>query len=101
MSVEHEARRNGWHFHEGAAITPVGQAPAAPRSGWYGPVKAVKDAVLALLLLIPAAPLIVIGTALVKLTSRGPAFYHQTRLGRAGKPYCLYKIRTMVHDCER
>src|SRR5262249_18845124 len=35
------------------------------------------------------------------LTSRGPAFYTQARLGRNGRAYTLYKLRTMTHDCER
>jgi lipopolysaccharide/colanic/teichoic acid biosynthesis glycosyltransferase len=37
---------------------------------------------------------------LVKLTSRGPILYTQIRLGRFGKPYTIYKIRTMRHSCE-
>jgi lipopolysaccharide/colanic/teichoic acid biosynthesis glycosyltransferase len=64
-------------------------------------VKAVFDRVLALLLLIPAAPVILLTAILVRLTSRGPAFYNQTRLGLRGKPYFIYKLRTMFHDCER
>jgi lipopolysaccharide/colanic/teichoic acid biosynthesis glycosyltransferase len=46
------------------------------------------------------APLIALFAALVKLTSPGPAFYLQTRLGRNGKAYRICKLRTMVHDCE-
>ncbi len=38
---------------------------------------------------------------LVRLTSRGPAIYTQARVGRGGKVFTLYKIRTMYHDCER
>jgi lipopolysaccharide/colanic/teichoic acid biosynthesis glycosyltransferase len=37
----------------------------------------------------------------VKLTSRGPALYAQRRLGKGGRPYVLYKLRTMTHDCEK
>src|SRR5262249_59432916 len=37
----------------------------------------------------------------VKLTSRGPAVYRQTRLGRYGRPFVIYKLRSMTHDCER
>src|SRR5207248_4660391 len=37
---------------------------------------------------------------LVKLTSPGPMLYTQTRLGRRGRPFTIYKIRTMLHDCE-
>jgi lipopolysaccharide/colanic/teichoic acid biosynthesis glycosyltransferase len=38
---------------------------------------------------------------LVRLTSHGPAFYSQMRLGRGGRPFRIYKLRTMVHDCEK
>ena len=37
---------------------------------------------------------------LIKLTSRGPAVYTQTRLGRNGQPFTIYKLRTMTHNCE-
>ena len=47
-----------------------------------------------------AAPLILLAMALVKLTSRGPAIYRQVRAGLGGRPFTIYKIRTMAHDCE-
>src|SRR4051794_1104724 len=75
-------------------------APAAP-GPWHARVKAVADFVAACCLLLPAAPLILLSALLVKLTSRGPAFYSQTRLGRGGRPFKIYKMRTMCHDCER
>jgi lipopolysaccharide/colanic/teichoic acid biosynthesis glycosyltransferase len=46
-------------------------------------------------------PVLLAAIVLVRLTSRGPALYSQIRLGFAGKPFRIYKIRTMVHDCER
>jgi lipopolysaccharide/colanic/teichoic acid biosynthesis glycosyltransferase len=58
------------------------------------------DRVVALGLLALFGPLIVLLAALVKLTSRGPAFYTQTRLGRLGVPFTIYKLRTMVNKCE-
>jgi lipopolysaccharide/colanic/teichoic acid biosynthesis glycosyltransferase len=36
----------------------------------------------------------------IKLTSKGPAIYVQVRLGRFGRPYRLFKIRTMLNDAE-
>src|SRR5262249_44840203 len=36
----------------------------------------------------------------IRLTSKGPAFYVQVRLGRYGRPYRLFKIRTMLNDAE-
>src|SRR5262249_10338589 len=56
---------------------------------------------LALFVLALTAPLIVLAAILVKLTSRGPVFYTQVRLGRGGKPFTIYKIRTMRHNCEQ
>jgi lipopolysaccharide/colanic/teichoic acid biosynthesis glycosyltransferase len=67
----------------------------------YVRLKGAVDFVLALGLLVVAAPFIVLSALVVKLTSRGPAFYTQTRLGRNGRPYSIYKIRTMRHNCER
>ena len=45
--------------------------------------------------------IILLLAVLVKLTSRGPAFYSQTRLGLNGRPYKIHKLRTMTHDCEK
>ncbi len=70
------------------------------RPGLYPSVKRVLDFVFALLMSIPALPLILLGVALVKLTSRGPAFYSQIRLGLNGLPFHIYKIRSMVVDSE-
>lgn len=43
-----------------------------------------------------ALPLILIGVILTILSSKGGAFFFQTRVGRKGKPFKIYKIRTMV-----
>jgi lipopolysaccharide/colanic/teichoic acid biosynthesis glycosyltransferase len=69
--------------------------------GAYVSWKVVVDFVLAILLLVLTAPLVLMALILVQLTSRGPAIYAQTRLGRHGRPFTLYKLRTMAHDCER
>ncbi|MBX6312418.1 MAG: sugar transferase [Isosphaeraceae bacterium] len=66
----------------------------------YATFKVVMDYVLAVLLLVLMAPLILAAMVLVKATSRGPAIYSQTRLGRNGRTFRIYKIRTMYHNCE-
>jgi lipopolysaccharide/colanic/teichoic acid biosynthesis glycosyltransferase len=74
--------------------------PILPRHTLYLTCKAVLDRVVAAALLITAAPVIALLAGLVKLTSRGPAFYTQTRVGKQGKHFTIYKIRTMVNNCE-
>jgi lipopolysaccharide/colanic/teichoic acid biosynthesis glycosyltransferase len=66
----------------------------------YIAVKRAIDLVIALVLLLLTAPLIAVAMLLIKLTSPGPALYSQTRLGRYGRPFTLFKLRTMANDCE-
>ncbi len=68
--------------------------------GRYGQWKRALDALLSAILLMATSPLVVLALVLVKLTSRGPAIYSQARLGWNGKPFTIYKIRTMRHNCE-
>jgi lipopolysaccharide/colanic/teichoic acid biosynthesis glycosyltransferase len=81
--------------------TPAGRGTIRPMGyHWYPLCKALGDRVLALVLLVPATPVILLAALLVKLTSRGPAFYTQTRLGRDARPFTIYKLRTMIHLAE-
>ncbi len=78
----------------------AGEEFMRPRGGMYGPVKRAAEFAGALVLLVLTAPLLLLSALLVKLTSRGPAFYTQTRVGLRGRPFTIYKIRTMIHNCE-
>lgn len=66
----------------------------------YPITKLVIEWVSALLLLVVAAPVIAIVALIVRITSPGPVIYRQMRLGRGGRPYLMYKLRTMEQDCE-
>ncbi len=55
---------------------------------------------MAVMLLVLTAPLLLFAAVLVKLTSRGPVLYSQVRLGLHSRPFTLYKVRTMTHQCE-
>jgi lipopolysaccharide/colanic/teichoic acid biosynthesis glycosyltransferase len=77
-----------------------GQTPDRPVHGWYLPCKMAFDWLIALGMLALLWPVILVLALLVKWTSNGPAFYCQTRLGRYGRPYRMYKLRTMVSDSE-
>jgi lipopolysaccharide/colanic/teichoic acid biosynthesis glycosyltransferase len=71
-----------------------------PSLRWAPSLKAASDFALALILLLLATPVLLVVALLVKLTSRGPVLYRQTRLGLQGRSYTLYKIRTMIDKCE-
>lgn len=64
-------------------------------------LKTIFDFVCALVLLIPSFPLILIFGIIVKITSTGPVFYSQVRVGRSGKEFRIYKLRTMSADAEK
>ncbi len=83
------------------------ERPAPPRGPlqparhrWYPRAKAVADFALAALIAVPALPIVMLAALAVRLTSRGPAFYTQTRVGKQGRPFKIYKLRSMVHNCE-
>jgi lipopolysaccharide/colanic/teichoic acid biosynthesis glycosyltransferase len=76
-------------------------AEAALSAHWYVRCKSAAEWVAALGMLVLASPLILLGAALVRLTSAGPAFYSQTRLGRGGRHFRIHKLRTMRHNCEQ
>ena len=66
----------------------------------YSPMRRLLDFTLALALTLVAIPIVLMAALVVRLTSRGPAFYTQVRTGKNGKPFTIFKIRSMIHDCE-
>lgn len=62
--------------------------------------KAGVDLAIALLLLIPVSAMVALLALLVRLTSKGPGIYRQIRVGKDGKCFKMYKIRTMRIDAE-
>jgi lipopolysaccharide/colanic/teichoic acid biosynthesis glycosyltransferase len=79
----------------------VAAMPALPRPAWYHPWKVAIEFTMALVMLLLAAPVMLLAALIVKLTSPGPAFYSQTRLGRFGRTYTIFKLRSMRHNCEK
>lgn len=64
-------------------------------------VKRFFDILISALGLIIATPLIFIIALLIKITSTGPVFYTQERVGLYGKTFKLYKFRTMIDGAEK
>ncbi|MBV9494939.1 MAG: exopolysaccharide biosynthesis polyprenyl glycosylphosphotransferase [Acidobacteria bacterium] len=59
------------------------------------------DVLLSLFGLTLSSPLMLIAALLVRVTSRGPIIYKQTRVGRFGRNFSIYKFRTMQVDAEK
>jgi exopolysaccharide biosynthesis polyprenyl glycosylphosphotransferase len=63
-------------------------------------LKSIFDRVVGFVLLLLVTPVLLVASLLVKLTSRGPVLFRQTRVGRAGEEFSMLKFRTMVADAE-
>ncbi|WP_407306594.1 sugar transferase [Desulfosporosinus sp. SB140] len=67
---------------------------------WQLALKRLLDFVVALLLLIVVSPLWLFIVLWIRSDSEGPAIFTQIRVGLEGKPYTIYKFRTMVQNAE-
>ena len=63
-------------------------------------VKRLMDLAVAMTMLILAAPLMILIAIAIKLSSRGPVLFCQTRIGRGGLPFKIYKFRSMLYNAE-
>ena len=63
-------------------------------------LKRMFDVVVGTVLFVIALPVMVVIWLLVRLTSRGPALFRQERVGKGGKPFLMYKFRSMVKGAE-
>ncbi len=81
-------------------------APGAVLSGAEGSSLYVRrgkrlfDIAAAFAGLVISSPLLIVCALLVRLTSRGPVLFRQTRVGYRGRPFTLIKFRTMVQGAE-
>jgi Undecaprenyl-phosphate glucose phosphotransferase len=80
---------------------PIINIHDVPLQGLNSAIKRTVDLALsAIALLVLAVPLAIVA-ALIKLTSPGPVFYHQERMGLDGHAFTVYKFRSMFHNAER
>lgn len=73
----------------------------SPMTGVNQLVKWLEDKVLSLLILLLISPLMILLALGVKLTSPGPVFYRQERVGLNNKPFHMLKFRSMPVDTEK
>ncbi|HEY4811556.1 MAG TPA: sugar transferase, partial [Solirubrobacteraceae bacterium] len=83
---------------EGVTVLGV-NPPWLPRSSRA--IKRGMDLLIAAPLLIFLAPLLGLLAVAIKLDSHGPVFFAQERVGRGGRHFRLFKLRTMVADAEQ
>jgi exopolysaccharide biosynthesis polyprenyl glycosylphosphotransferase len=62
--------------------------------------KRILDVGISLFLVILLSPILILIALLIKITSKGPVFYKQIRVGRNGKLFNMYKFRSMYKDAE-
>jgi len=86
-------RRRSAPLDEGNRADIVDCEPGLPEPRYKRPF----DLVCGIILLALSAPIFAVVGVLVKLTSRGPIAFRQERLGKNGRPFILYKFRTMYH----
>ena len=67
----------------------------------YLSVKRFIDVTIAIIALIVLFPILVITAVFIKLDSKGPILFKQERLGRWGRPFQIYKFRSMCVGAER
>jgi exopolysaccharide biosynthesis polyprenyl glycosylphosphotransferase len=80
---------------------PIFRLKAIAFSGWQGFWKRAFDIVVSFLGLILLSPLLLLVALLVKISSIGPVFYKQERVGLDGQEFKMIKFRTMVVDAEK
>ena len=96
-----EPRRLAKRYLIGNATFMARAAAHALQNAGQGAIaKRALDVVLSGSALVALAPLLLIVTVLIRLDSKGPALFRQTRVGRDGKPFTIYKFRSMHIDAE-
>lgn len=80
---------------------PVLQLKVAAFSGWQGFLKRAFDIGVSVLALVLLSPLFALLAVIIKLTSPGPVFYRQQRVGLDGREFTMLKFRSMVADAEK
>ena len=88
-----------WHEEDDGSKSIA--MPVGVQDRWALAVKRVLDIVASSILLIFLMPLFVVTAVAIKLTSRGPVFFKQDRVGLHRRRFKVYKFRTMVPDAEK
>jgi len=80
---------------------PLVTLQASPLYGWNRVSKRAMDIFFSLMILLVLSPLLFLIAFFIKITSRGPVFYHQKRMGYDGCLFEILKFRSMCVDAEK
>lgn len=80
---------------------PLVSLQGSPLLGWDHIFKRAFDLLLGSLILLAVSPLMILIGFLIKITSKGPVFYRQKRMGMDGRLFNILKFRTMKIDAEK
>lgn len=67
---------------------------------WQQNIKRLLDVSISILAMIIFSPVFLTLAIMIKTSSKGPVLYKQERIGKFGKPFIIYKFRTMVYNAE-
>jgi exopolysaccharide biosynthesis polyprenyl glycosylphosphotransferase len=81
--------------------TPLLDINNLPMPSWQANVKQLMDYLLALTLLILMSPFMLIISVFIKISGKGPVIFTQERIGKNGRPFTMYKFRSMNNDAEK
>ena len=81
--------------------TPLIQVRQDILEPWQLVTKRLGDVVISVLAMLVLSPVYLITALGVKMSSPGPIFYKQERIGKGGKPFFIFKFRSMVVDAEK
>ncbi len=80
--------------------TPLLEVSNRVMPAWQSNIKQIMDYFLSLIFLIILSPFVAILAIMIKLSGSGPVIYSQQRIGKNGKPFTIYKLRSMTCDAE-
>ena len=93
-------------FAEKLKLQPIESMPIfeviwEPISGINQVLKRLFDILFSFTAIVLALPVMMVMAILIKLTSRGPIFFKQIRIGKDNQPFVIYKFRSMVDNAEQ
>jgi exopolysaccharide biosynthesis polyprenyl glycosylphosphotransferase len=90
---------NKMHLHY-FNTTPLLTFSNTPQDYWSLRLKQIFDFFVSGIVIVLLSPLFLVIAAFIKLTSKGPVFFKQIRVGVRGRKFLVYKFRTMVSNAE-